>query len=63
MEEILREGEGFLEDIELAEANVQQAYVEYRDQVRPSLPSFLPSCPVCDVPCFVLFMPPPPMPH
>lgn len=34
MEAILREGEEFLEDIELAEGNVQQAYNEYRDQVR-----------------------------
>lgn len=33
-EAILREGEEFLEDIELAEGNVQQAYLEYRDQVR-----------------------------
>lgn len=33
MEAILREGEEFLEDIELAEGNVQQAYNEYRDQV------------------------------
>lgn len=33
MEDILKEGEEFLEDIELAEGNVQQAYHEYRDQV------------------------------
>jgi len=33
MEEIMREGEQFLEDIELAEGNVQHAYNEYRDQV------------------------------
>lgn len=35
VEEILREGEAFLQDIELAEGSVQQAFDEYRDQVRP----------------------------
>lgn len=33
MDQILKDGEAFLEDMELSEANVEQAYNEYREQV------------------------------
>jgi hypothetical protein len=50
IEEILREGEEFLEDFELAESSVQQAYAEYRDQVRPFVPFFPMDCLACHMP-------------
>lgn len=34
MDQILKDGEEFLEDMELAEANAQSAYRDYREQVR-----------------------------
>lgn len=33
MDQILKDGEEYLEDMELAEANVQMAYRDYREQV------------------------------
>lgn len=36
MDQILKDGEEYLEDMELAEANVQMAYRDYREQVHMS---------------------------
>ena len=33
VEQILKDGEAYLEDMELSEANVEQLYNEYREQV------------------------------